>query len=121
MIRGARHLHKLSQRRYYAKLPPEWTTWKGMKLRCYNKNVFSYPFYGGRGITVCARWLEHGIGFKNFMEDMGPKPTPAHTLDRIDPDGNYCKENCRWLLGAENYGSSRGCFGAKQEEDEVPF
>lgn len=74
---------------------PEYITWSGTKNRCFNKNDVDYPYYGGRGIKVCERWL--GVnGFSNFLEDMGERPTPKHTLDRKDNDGNYEPSNCKW-------------------------
>jgi hypothetical protein len=67
--------------------------WKNMRQRCLNPRNRAYPNYGGRGITICDRWLE---SFKNFEEDMGPRPSKNHSIDRKDNNGNYCKENCRW-------------------------
>lgn len=95
--------HAEAQRKYIKNLPPEIYVWRGMKHRCCDPGHVGYKDYGARGIIVCARWLEpHGQGFKNFLADMGPRPSPRHELDRIDPNGNYCPENCRWLPKFEN-------------------
>lgn len=76
---------------------PEWHCYHGMKSRCLDINQQSFEYYGGRGIKICDRWLEpKGKGFLNFLEDMGKRPSVKHSLDRVDVNGDYCKDNCRW-------------------------
>lgn len=72
--------------------------WSMIIDRCTNLKSNKYPGYGGRGITVCERWLE---SFENFYADMGDRPSPKHQIDRIDNDKGYCKENCRWATPKE--------------------
>lgn len=79
---------------------PEYKTLKGIKERCRNPNSNGYEHYGGRGISVDERWLG-SEGFKNFIEDMGPKPTPQHSIERKDTDGDYEPGNCRWATTKE--------------------
>lgn len=77
---------------------PEYRVWTGMKYRCNNINGTDYSNYGGRGITVCERWNND---FYEFLKDMGTKPTPEHSLDRINVNGNYEPSNCRWATKDE--------------------
>ena len=75
-----------------------------MKQRCLNPNRHDYKYYGGRGITICKRWLE---SINNFIEDMYPSYIEGLTLDREDVDGNYEKSNCRWLSMQEQSRNKR--------------
>jgi len=74
---------------------PERRVWTGIKTRCFNANEKTWPYYGGRGITVCARWLGEA-GFSNFLADMGERPSSKHSIEREDVNGNYEPDNCVW-------------------------
>lgn len=83
---------------------PEYKTWTDVKTRCLNPSSTGYKNYGGRGITICNRWKD---SFEAFLEDMGEKPTPNHSIDRIDNDGNYEPGNCQWVTIEEQIRNRR--------------
>ena len=90
---GARNAtHGLSHTRMHAR-------WMGMIARCENPNHSAYARYGGRGVRVCRRWRK---SFTAWLADMGPPPTPRHTIDRIDNDDDYKPSNCRWATNKAN-------------------
>lgn len=82
----------------------EYNSWKGIKVRCTNEKNPAFKYYGGRGISMCERWFD---SFENFYADMGPKPTPKHSIDRINNDGNYEPSNCRWATAKQQMNNRR--------------
>lgn len=83
---------------------PAYKVWQQMTSRCRNPKATGYANYGGRGITVCARWQK---SFAAFLDDVGPRPSMKHTLDRINNDGNYEPDNVRWATQQQQVENSR--------------
>lgn len=85
---------------------PLYSVWRSMIGRCRTMTFKQWQDYGGRGITICDRWLLPKIGFHNFVADMGERP-PGHSLDRIDNDKGYSPDNCRWATKKEQQRNQR--------------
>jgi hypothetical protein len=106
---GCWHVEDLRKRRTthghprHGQESPEYRAWESMRERCSNPNNTGWEHYGGRGITVCPRWDK----FENFLADMGRKPSPQHSIDRIDPNGNYELSNCRWATPIDQQNNKR--------------
>jgi len=89
----------------------EYHIWNAMLRRCTNKRQIGYENYGGRGITVCPEWdPTQGGGFENFLRDVGPRPSPAHSIDRIDVNGHYEPSNVQWALRGHQHRNKRSNF-----------
>lgn len=90
-------------------------TWGNMKQRCYNPKNHRYKNYGAKGVTVCDRWLN---SFENFYKDMGDPPSDNHSIDRINPFGNYEPNNCKWSTPLEQARNKRNSLRNKTSKKQ---
>jgi hypothetical protein len=103
-IQAAKAANKRLKFKHGKCFTPEYVVWSNMIYRCETPKAANFHLYGGRGISVCAKWRH---SFDAFFDDMGPRPTPSHSIDRIDNDGNYEPGNCRWATKKEQRANQR--------------
>lgn len=90
----------------------EYRIWANILQRCYNNKNRAYKWYGARGIKTSSEWLV----FENFLKDMGSRPSKKHSVERIDVNGDYCKENCTWILVSKQNSNKRNNVKIVSEE-----
>ena len=90
----------------------EYARWASMRERCNNPKAHNYHLYGGRGIRVCERW----DSFENFLADMGERPSPKHSIERIDNEGNYEPSNCKWATQLEQSRNRRNTYTPEEDQ-----
>lgn len=108
-IRESNSTHSMSNSK-------EYKVWCAMKTRCTNPNRDNYKYYGGRGIKVCKEWLE---SFETFYKDMGPCPSPEHTIERDDVDADYSPGNCKWVHLKEQAFNKRNSIKVVYKDNEI--
>lgn len=116
---SGKSLQAASIRRHGAVGTPEHNTWNMMNARCYTPSATDFHKYGGRGIVVCERW-RWPDGFLNFLADMGERPRGL-TLDRIDNDGGYEPNNCRWATGRQQQNNTRKTRFVSYKGETLPL
>lgn len=94
-------------------ITPTYYSWAKMLQRCNNPNSTQYKWYGARGIKVCTKWLN----FECFLSDMGERPSTTYSLDRINNDGDYYKENCKWSTASEQCKNRRARFDKRTQRN----